>query len=180
MGKGGGSPAPPDYTAEKSQIRKDTEKKYGEQAEAYNTAVDTFNTALGGFQSQYDNLSSALSGANISNLYDDPTTTDVNENIFDVYSPQISDLATALSGLDTDIDKPIFESSVGSEYGPIGITNIPDLNKFSTADYDTLSSNISSLADTLNQLKADRAAEEQRITDFGQSLNQGLGGMGVT
>lgn len=179
MGKGGGTPAPPDYTAEKTQIRKDTEKKYGEQADAYNTAVDTFNTALGGFQSTYDNLSSALSGANISNLYDDPTT-DANENIFDVYSPQISDLATALSGLDTDIEKPIFESSVGSEYGPIGITNIPELSKFSTTDYDTLSSNISSLANTLDQLKADRAAEEQRITDFGQSLNQGLGGMGVT
>jgi len=179
MGKGGGTPAPPDYTAEKTQIRKDTEKKYGEQADAYNTAVDTFNTALGGLQTQYNTLSSALSGTGISDLYDDPTT-DANENIFDVYSPQISDLATALGNLDTDIDKPIFESSVGSEYGPIGITNIPDLNKFSTTDYDTLSSNISSLADTLNQLKADRAAEEQRITDFGQSLNQGLGGMGVT
>ena len=179
MSKGGSTPAPPDYTAEKSQIRKDTEKKYGEQAEAYNTAVDTFNTALSGLQGQYNTLSSALSGTGISDLYDDPTT-DVNENIFDVYSPQISDLATALGNLDTDIDKPIFESSVGSEYGPIGITNIPDLTKFSTTDYDTLSSNISSLANTLNQLKTDRAAEEQRITDFGQSLNQGLGGMGVT
>jgi predicted DNA-binding ribbon-helix-helix protein len=179
MGKGSSPPAPPDYTAEKTKIRTDTEKKYGEQADAYNTAVDTFNTALGGFQSDYDALSSALSGANISSLYDDPTT-EANENIFDVYSPQISNLATNLGNLDTDLDKPIFESSVGSEYGPIGITNIPDLNKFSTTDYDTLSSNISSLADTLNQLKADRAAEEKRITDFGQSLNQGLGGMGVT
>ena len=179
MSKGGSTPAPPDYTAEKSQIRKDTEKKYGEQAEAYNTAVDTFNTALGGFQSDYDTLSSALSGAGISDLYDDPTT-EANENIFDLYSPQISNLATALGNLDTDLDKPIFESSVGSEYGPIGITNIPELSKFSTTDYDTLTSNVGSLADTLNQLKADRAAEEQRITDFGQSLNQGLGGMGVT
>jgi len=179
MSKGGNPPAPPDYTAEKKAIREETEKKYGEQADAYNTAVDTFNTALGGFQSTYDNLSSALSGANISNLYDDPTT-EANENIFDVYSPQISNLATALGNLDTDLDKPIFESSVGSEYGPIGITNIPELSKFSTTDYDTLTSNVGSLADTLNQLKADRAAEEQRITDFGQSLNQGLGGMGVT
>ena len=179
MSKGGGTPAPPDYTAEKKAIREETEKKYGEQAQAYNTAVDTFNTALSGLQNQYSGLSSALSGANISSLYDDPTT-EANENIFDVYSPQISDLSTALGNLDTDIDKPIFESSVGSEYGPIGITNIPELSSFSTSDYDTLSSNISGLANTLNQLKADRAAEEQRITDFGQSLNQGLGGMGVT
>ena len=50
MGKS--SPAlPPDYTAEKREIREATEADYATRAADYNTAVNNYNTALSGYQS---------------------------------------------------------------------------------------------------------------------------------
>ena len=50
MGKSRPAP-PPDYTAEKREIREATEADYATRAADYNTAVINYNTALSGYQS---------------------------------------------------------------------------------------------------------------------------------
>ena len=68
----------------------------------------------------------------------------------------------------------MFESSVNSEYGPIGITNIPDLTSANT-QHDTLTGDLSNYQRQLNNLLSDRQAEEQRIRDCSNQLTS-LGG----
>ena len=172
MGKSGPKP-PPDYTKEKKQIRLDTEADYKKKADKYNEAVKSYNDSLTNFGNTYSNLSGGIGGLTYSDLYDDPNTA-VNENPYAGFNTQLGNLTNSLGNLDFSMEKPTFNSSVDSEYGNIGITNIPDLLKVNTNKYDNLSNNISNLSGTLSGLKKQRENEVSRINDY---RKQGLGSL---
>ncbi|MAS48201.1 MAG: hypothetical protein CL557_12440 [Alphaproteobacteria bacterium] len=164
MGKGGSS-SPPDYSAEKSQIRTDTENKYQTQADAYNQSIGEYNTQLGGFSNQLGNLSSNIGGLSYKDLYDDPTTAE-NENPFGTYQTQLKDIQTGLGGLTMDAQKPTFKSALNTDYGTVGIQNIPELMKANTNQYNTATMDVSNLMTNLNNLNRQREDEVRRIEDY--------------
>ena len=164
MGKGG-SDAPPDYSGEKSQIRQDTENKYQTQADAYNKSIGEYNTQLGTFTNQLGNLSSNIGGLNYADFYDDPTTAE-NENPYSGYQTQLQNLQTGLGGLTMDAQKPTFQSSMNTDYGTVGINNIPDLLKANTNQYNTATMDVNNLMNTLNNLNRQREDEVRRVEDY--------------
>lgn len=164
---------PPDYTAEKNQIRLATEADYQKKADTYNEAVTGYNNSLSNYGNTYNSLSGDIGGLTYSDLYDDPNTA-ANENPYAGFNTQLGNLTNNLGGLDFSLAKPTFNSSVGSEYGTIGITNIPDLLQLNTNKYDNLTNNISGLSGTLSDLKRQRETEVSRINDY---RNKGLGSL---
>ncbi len=94
MGKSSPAP-PPDYTAEKKQIRLDTEADYKAKADKYNEAVQSYNDNLSGYGNTFTNLSSGVGGLTYADLYDDPTTA-VNENPYAGFNTQIGNLSSGL------------------------------------------------------------------------------------
>lgn len=170
MGKRSPAP-PPDYTEQKKQIRLDTEAAYQDKADTYNTAVDEYNTALGGFGDTYSNLSSGIGNLTYADLYDDPSTA-VNENPYASFKSQIEGLTSGLGGLDIGLDRPDFASTVESEYGTVGITNIPDLVSANTRAYDTLYRDAGGLMSQLDALNKQRQNEVNRIDQY---RTKGLG-----
>tara|TARA_B100000965_G_scaffold152990_1_gene127195 strand:- start:7421 stop:9286 length:1866 start_codon:yes stop_codon:yes gene_type:complete len=164
MGKGG-SDAPPDYSAEKGEIRQATEDKYQTQADAYNKSIGEYNTQLGTFTNQLGNLSSNIGGLTYADLYDDPTTAE-NENPYSGYQTQLQNLQTGLGGLTMDAQKPTFKSSMNTEYGTVGINNIPDLLKANTNQYNTANMDLNNLMNTLNNLNRQREDEVRRVEDY--------------
>lgn len=179
-------PPPPDYSAQKGEIRKATEARYQQQANDYNTAVGNYNNALSGFQSNLNNIGGSVGGMSIADLYDDPNT-DENENMYSTYMNQLNNVNSGLGSLSMDASKPVFQSSIGSEYGTIGIGNIPSLDNVNSNLYNQLSNNASNLTSQLNQLQQQRKSEEQRINDFRGDLlsnisqyETGLGQLGIS
>jgi len=168
------SPAPPpDYTAEKKDIRLATEAEYQKKADVYNEAVRGYNNSLSNYGNTYSNLSGGIGGLTYSDLYDDPNTA-VNENPYADFNTKVGGLSTNLGNLDFSLEKPSFGSSVSSEYGTVGITNIPDLLKINSNKYDNLTTNVSGLANTLSGLKSQRDNEVARINEY---RNKGLGSL---
>lgn len=176
---GSSPPPPPDYTAEKRQIRLDTEAGYKKKADEYNTAVDNYNTALSGYNTTLGNLSGSIGGMTMRDLYDNPNTAE-NENRYSSLLADLGSLNTNLGSLSLGVDKPVFDSTVNSEYGAVGITNIPTLNAMNSNLYTQLNNNVGSLTNTLNNLNKQRQAEEQRISDFRTGLLGDIGGYNTT
>lgn len=168
MSKPRNPPPPPDYTQEKRDLRVATEQQYADQANTYNQAVKDYNDQLSTFSGNIANTSGTIGGMGIGDLYDDPTT-DINENQFSSLQNTLSGYNTSLSGLATP-DKPTFSSVIQSEYGPIGITNIPSLNNLNSNMYNTLTGQVGDLTASLNDLNKQRTAEENRIKSFRNAL----------
>ena len=164
MGKKAPAP-PPDYTAQKNQIRKSVEAQYRKQADDYNKAVADYNVSLGNYSNQFDTLSSDIGGLSYTDLYDDPTTAE-NENPYSGFETQVKDLGNAINNLSFNQERPYFAPSAGSEYGTIGIQNIPTLNTVNRNQYDNLARRAGGLRGNLNQLMSDRRAEEDRVREF--------------
>ena len=184
MGKSRPAPPPPDYTQEKRALRLATEQQYANQADTYNQAVKDYNDQLSTFSGNIANTSNTIGGLGIGDLYDDPNTT-ANENQYSSLSNSLSGYNTSLSGLATP-DKPTFSSVLNSEYGPIGITNIPSLNNVNSNMYSTLTGQVGDLSSTLNNLNKQRTAEENRVNSFRTGLlgdtsnyNTQLGQLGI-
>ena len=111
MGKGGGgTPAPPDYTEEKRDLRLATEADYQTKADAYNQSVADYNQALSGFSANIGNTGSTIGGLSMRDLYDDPTT-DVNENQYGGLSSALTGYRNQLAGLNAPT-RPIFDSMI--------------------------------------------------------------------
>jgi len=185
MGKGGKRPPPPpDYTSQKRQLRLATEADYKSKADAYNTQVDTYNNALSGFSNNIGNTGSTIGGLTMRDLYDDPSTA-ANENQYGGMSSALTGYRNSLSNM-TAPTKPLFDSVIQSEYGPIGITNVPTLNDINSNMYSNLNSQVGDYSSTLNNLKKSREAEEGRINSFRNQLlgdtsqySTGLGQLGI-
>lgn len=178
-------PPPPDYTEEKKQVRLDTEKAYKKKADAYNKEVAAYNAQLTDFNKKYGNFSNTIGGLDMSSFWDDPTTAK-NENMYGSYLKDLTNLKNSLGGLNFNTDKPIFDSSIDSEYGTVSISNIPTLSKINSNLYNTLTGGFDSLIGDLKGLNTDRTNEIQRINDFRQGIlgniedyNVGLGQMGI-
>ena len=130
--------------------------------------MDDYNQALSGFSANIGNTGSTIGGMTMRDLYDDPTT-DVNENQYGGLSSALTGYRNELAGL-TAPTRPMFDSVISSEYGPISITNIPTLNDLNTNMMNNLSSQVGQYTTTLNDLRKSRTAEENRIRDFRNSL----------
>lgn len=184
MGKGGGTPQPPDYTQQKRELRLATEADYQNKANTYNDQVAAYNDALSGFSANIGNTGSTIGGLTMRDLYDDPTT-DANENQYGGLSSALTGYRNSLAGLNAPT-KPIFDSVIQSEYGPISISNMPTLNDMNTNMYNNLNSQVGSFTSSLNDLKQSRAAEETKIRNFRNALlgdatnySTSLGQMGI-
>ena len=184
MGKNRPAPPPPDYTEEKRDLRLATEQQYADQAKTYNQAVKDYNDQLSTFSGNIGNTSATLGGLGIGDLYDDPNT-DVNENQYTSLKNTLSGYNTSLAGLAAP-DKPTFSSVIQSEYGPIGITNIPSLSNVNSNMYNSLTGQVGDLSASLNDLNRQRTAEENRVKSFRTGLlgdvnnyNTQLGQLGI-
>lgn len=162
---GGGSspPPPPDYTAEKAQFAADTLAGYQAEADAYNTGVDTFNTNLTGYNTTLGEAETALAGANIYDLYDDPDTTDVNEDPLAGYTSQLNNFDyDSITNPDFG-DAPIFDPVVQSPWGAVTIADIPDLSSANTTLADDLYGRGQNLSSGIDNLYGQR---ETALTDY--------------
>lgn len=162
-------PPPPDYSAQKAQIARETEARYAQQAAEYNAAVNNYNSALSGYQGDLNALSSNVGGMSIADLYDDPNTEE-NENPFSSYMSNLNTVSSGLGGLSLGVERPVFQSTIQTPYGPTGVSNIPSLSSANQNLYNQLMGTTTSLTGTLNDLQNRRRQEEQRVSDFRNNL----------
>ena len=93
MGRRSRPKPPPDYTPQRNAARTQ-QCRHQQQADAYNAAVADYNQKVQNAQNTLANVGEGLR-ASISNIWDDPTTADVNENYL---------MQTNAQGLTYDID----------------------------------------------------------------------------
>lgn len=153
LGGGGSPPAPPpDYTAQKEQFAADTLAQYQADADAYNQKVDAFNTELSGYSDALSQGQSAYQGASIYDLYDDPTTVDVNEDALAGYKSDLQSFDyDSLTNTDFG-EQPIFNPVVQSPWGPVTISGIPELSSANTGLADSIYSDGQNLLSDINSL----------------------------
>lgn len=189
---GGGPPPapPPNYTAEKAQFAADTLAGYQTEADKYNTGVDAFNSNLDLYNTDLGSAETALAGANIYDLYDDPDT-EANEDVLAGYSNRLNNFDfDSLSNTDFG-DAPIFSPVVESPYGPVTISGIPELSTANTtlADdlYDrgmNLSTGIDSLygerSTALDAYMGEASALEAEASKLGYALDRASIGSDLT
>jgi hypothetical protein len=165
LGGGGSPPPPPDYTAEKTKFAADTLAGYQTNADTYNTGVDTFNTNLSNAATNLSAGESAFSNADIYDLYDDPNTTDVNEDVLSGYSNDLKNFD--YSSLDVDSqdfgESPIFEPVVQSPWGPVTIAGMPTLSTANSTLAGDLYDRGQNLATNISDLYGER---ETKFGDF--------------
>jgi hypothetical protein len=196
---GGGSsapPPPPDYTAEKAAEIKRITGDYKTQAQTYNDAVKSFKDSFAGYgidNSSTPGGSSFMANINQANklgmrdLYDDPNTS-ANEDRSSTYGPNIEFALGTLRGMSFDTPAPKFTSSVETPYGPVTITDIPNL--LDVGNYErrlnTLIGQGESALSNLGTLRTDRQAEVDRVMEtFGgygskaREYESGIGRLGI-
>lgn len=168
MCRGGGSPPapPPDYRAQKEKFAADTLAQYQADADAYNQKVDAFNTELSGYSDALSQGQAAYDSASIYDLYDDPTTTDVNEDALAGYRSDLQNFDyDTLTNTDFG-EQPIFNPVVQSPWGPVTISGIPELSTANTGLADTLYDQGQSLLGDINSLY------DQRETAFNEFMGE--------
>ena len=154
---GGSAPAPPpDYTNEKRTIRKNTEARYQSQADKYNNAVGQYNQQLSSLAGDANSLSSRVSGLDYANL-DDRTFSNLNQ--------KKNRLENDFYSTNFNQSKPDFRSSFGSEYGEVGVTNIPSLTNKDMNTRSRLQNTLSEIDNELSSLRNERDSEQQRINN---------------
>ncbi len=166
MCRGGGSPPapPPDYTAQKEKFAADTLAQYQADADAYNQKVDAFNTELSGYSDALSQGQAAYDSASIYDLYDDPTTTDVNEDALAGYRSDLQNFDyDTLTNTDFG-EQPIFNPVVQSPWGPVTISGIPELSTANTGLADSLYDDGQNLLSDINSLY------DQRETKFNEFM----------
>lgn len=162
MGYGGSAPPPPpDYTAEKGVIRRQTEARYADQADAFNSALTNYNQQIGNLYGNARNLSNQVDGLSFGDL-DQSTFSNLQNQRSSLYDQAVS---TRLSQ-----PRPTFSSSVGSEYGMVGITNIPTLMNQDQQARSQLYNTLNEVDRELSSLWAERQNEQRRIGDFRSGL----------
>tara|TARA_B100001057_G_scaffold25136_2_gene23194 strand:- start:13552 stop:15396 length:1845 start_codon:yes stop_codon:yes gene_type:complete len=157
MCRGGSPPAPPpDYTAQKEKFAADTLAQYQADADAYNEKVDAFNTELSGYSDALSSGQSAFDSASIYDLYDDPSTSDVNEDALAGYRSDLQNFDyDTLTNTDFG-EQPLFNPVVQSPYGPVTISGIPELSTANTGLADSLYDDGQSLLSDINSLYDER------------------------
>lgn len=178
-GGGGGSAPPPDYTAEKEAFRQEKLAEYQAQADAYNSQVNQFNTNLTGYNDALTGYENQVSGASLYDLYDDPTTTDINENFVGEARDTLNNFD--YSTLSADYEKPTFQTSYNTEWGLVNLGELPELSSMNTVLADDLlgrADSLNSSIDDLYRQREDAVAELNQaatgvITDYNK-LNLGI------
>lgn len=174
-GGGGSPPPPPDYSAEKAAIIDATLKDYQAKADAWNTQVSGVNSQLEGFATGLNNLKSGVGSLTVNDVWDNPNTAE-NENLLAGYQSQLSGGLSNFQTLNLT-DKPVFDSVIQSQYGPLTITGMPTLNDYNMGMANNLKQGAADLQATIDQLNADRrAAENQVRSDYNSALSN-FGGL---
>ena len=170
-GGGGGSPPapPPDYTADKAQFAANKMAEYQTAADAYNTGVDAFNTNVSNAATNLSTGEDLFNSADIYDLYDDPNTTDVNE---DALAGVRSDLSgfdfSSLDASSQDFgEAPIFNPVVKSPWGAVTLGEMPTLSTVNTTLGDDLYDRGQTLGANIDGLYS------QRETAFDEFMGQG-------
>ena len=178
MGRRSRPKPPPDYTPQRNAARDSTMQTYQQQADAYNAAVADYNQKIANAQNTLANVGEGLRGANISNIWDDPTTADVNENYLMqtnaqglTYDDRLRNAAHTLRNLQAP-EKPVFNPTVTPTVGGVvTLNNLPTLNTLNSTDISGLQNQVGSYRSQIDQLYADRQAEEDRVRGiYGQYL----------
>ena len=159
----GGSPkAPKDYTEDKAGIALATADRYKGEAHSWNAKTRMANRQLDGFRRNFDAKDWDFSAVD---AWDNPDTKRNEARKFgrarDFYESGLSDLRS-LAPVD---DAPVFKSLVNSEYGDVGVHDIPTLKNFNQAGYDTLLSDFEGALAGLGRIETERDDELARIDD---------------
>lgn len=163
-GGGGGSAPPPDFTAEKEAFRQEKLAEYQAQADAYNSQVDTFNTNLTGYNDALTGYENQVGGASLYDLYDDPTTEDINENFVGETRDTLNNFD--YSTLSADYEKPTFQTSFDTEYGLVNLGELPELSSMNTVLADDLQGRANTLSSSIDDLYGQR---ESAVADLNQA-----------
>ena len=159
-GGGGSPPPPPDYSAEKAAFAAETAAKYATQAQEYNAGVDAFNEKLSGYDNTLNQYRSQVGGIGVNDIWDDPNT-DVNEDPLAGIKSTLNDFD--YSSLSQNFDKPLFQSTVTSPWGPVTITDMPTLSTANTTLADNLLSGANALQGQINDLYSQRRTAENEL-----------------
>jgi len=169
-GGGNSTPAPPDYTADRNALKTNTLEGYTQAATDYNAAADIYNQQVQGIRDAASNVGGALSGASITDLWDDPTT-EANENLLTNAQFEGMSAGDRLNWAENTInamsapEKPVFAPLVyGDNAAMGGVAISPDemptltgLNDFNSAE---LLNTIGGYQSDLQGLISDRSTEE--------------------
>ena len=172
MGRRSRPKPPPDYTPQRNAARDSTMQTYQQQADAYNAAVADYNQKVQNAQNTLANVGEGLRGASISNIWDDPTTADVNENYLMqtnaqglTYDDRLRNAAHTLRNLQAP-EKPVFNPTVTPTVGGVvTLNNLPTLNTLNSTDISGLQNELGGYRSQIDQLYADRQAEEDRVRE---------------
>ena len=149
---------------QKEKFAADTLAQYQADADAYNQKVDAFNTELSGYSDALSQGQAAYDSASIYDLYDDPTTTDVNEDVLAGYRSDLQNFDyDTLTNTDFG-EQPIFNPVVQSPWGPVTISGIPELSTANTGLADSLYDDGQNLLTDINSLY------DQRETEFNEFM----------
>jgi len=178
---GGGSPPapPPDYTAEKAKFAADTLAGYQTEADTYNAGVNTFNTNLSNAANSLAAGETAFNNADIYDLYDDPNTTGVNEDVLAGVSSDLKGFDYgSLDASSQDFgDAPIFNPVVNSPWGSITIADMPTLETVNSTLGDDLYDRGQTLSNNIAGLYDERETKYDAFMQEGTALEQAAGAL---
>lgn len=160
-GGGGAPPPPPDYTSEKRAIRQQVEGRYKNEADTYNTAVSEYNTNIGNIYDNARGLSDRVSQLSA----DDAGSVSLSD-----LKQERRDIADNFYSASFNETRPDFRSSFGSEYGPVGVPNIPTLNTVDNQTQTRLRNTLSNIRSDLSGLENQLGTEKNRISSFKSEL----------
>ena len=174
FGGGGGGSAPPDYTQERNQLKTDTLADYQSQADAYNTALQSYNESVQSLINQGQGLSDTFAGATYDQLYDDPTTAENESLLANNPLATASSLQSQFNALEMP-EAPVFDPVVMGE-GGIGAVNIPldempELIDSISVDPSSFGSQLDALTTRISDLQGQGAAEEKRLQGIYDQYN---------
>lgn len=151
-------PPPTDYSQQKMDFAASQLQQREAQAKAYNDAVSQFNNTLSGYGSQIADWTSKVDGLNLT-----------NDELFNSYIGGLSQLQNQLYGLNFNMAKPVFDSTLYAYDGPVQV-GTPALLDLNTSMKDTYVNALSSLSQKISGLQQQRYSAEQ-------AFNQSAGNM---
>ena len=177
---GGSTPEPPpDYTRQKRHIQSQVESDYQNQADTWNSQVSDFNDSLlgssggGGLLSSLQDFQRDHRNLGVADISIESGSAD---HSYDDLRGALDDFQSSLSDLHAPSSRPRFDTTVGSGYGPVGITNIPTLNDPNVRAFDQAQSLFANLDQNLSRLRDERLAERERIDDYAANLSNTISG----
>jgi hypothetical protein len=148
----------PSYNVEREAERQRIQGDYDARGSAWNTNTTSFNNALAGLSTNFNDLLSRSRGLNIA-----------DQGGIDAFDRDLSSFRSSLSGLSPALDRPTF-SPTQTLYGQTVGFNLPTLVDPNTSLFDRLNSDMGGLASSLSGIRTARENEQRRVSDFGTNI----------